>query len=61
MGLVLLTEGTINTMAGNQGDSRSAIQEFSSWVLGIPISLGAIQKIIDHASAAIAGRYRRPL
>jgi transposase len=57
MGLVLLTEGTINTMAGNQGDSRSAIQEFSSWVLGIPISLGAIQKIIDRASAAIAGHY----
>jgi len=47
----------IAQMAGNQGDSRSTIQEFCSSVLGIPISLGAIQKIIDRASAAIESYY----
>lgn len=46
-------------MAGNQGDSRTIIQEFCSSVLGISISLGAIQKIIDRASAAIEPHYER--
>jgi transposase len=46
-------------MAGNQGDSRTIIQEFCSSVLGIPISLGAIQKVIDRASAAIEHHYEQ--
>jgi len=44
----------IAEMAGNQGDSRSLIQNFCQSVLGINISLGAIQKVIDRVSAAIA-------
>jgi len=47
----------IAEMAGNQGDSRSLIQNFCQSVLGINISLGAIQKVIDRVSAAIAPHY----
>lgn len=47
----------IAEMAGNQGDSRSTIQNFCSSVLGFHISLGAIQKVIDRASAAILPHY----
>lgn len=47
----------IAQLAGNQGDSRTLIQEFCNSVLGFPISLGAIQKIIDRSSAAIAPHY----
>jgi transposase len=47
----------IAEMAGNQGDSRSLIQNFCQSVLGITISLGAIQKVIDRVSAAIAPHY----
>jgi transposase len=49
----------IAQMAGSQADSRAIIQEFCSSVLGFPISLGAIQKIIDRASAAIEHHYER--
>jgi len=41
-------------MDGSQGDSRTIIQNFCSSVLGFHISLGAIQKVLDRASAAIA-------
>jgi len=41
-------------MDGTQGDSRTIIQNFCSSVLGFPISLGAIQKVLDRTSAAIA-------
>jgi transposase len=44
----------IAEMAGNQGDSRTIIQNFCSSVLGFSISLGAIQKVLDRTSAAIA-------
>jgi len=47
----------IAEMAGNQGDSRSLIQNFCQSVLGLKISLGAIQKVIDRVSAAIAPHY----
>jgi transposase len=44
---------TIAQMAGGQGDNRTIIQEFCASVLGIHISLGAIQKVIDRVSSAI--------
>ena len=47
----------IAEMAGNQGDSRTIIQDFCSSVLGFHISLGAIQKVIDRASEAIKPHY----
>lgn len=48
---------TIAQMAGGQGDSRTTIQEFCASVLGIHISLGAIQKVIDRVSSAIVPHY----
>jgi transposase len=48
---------TVAQLAGGQGDSRSLTQEFCSSVLGLSISLGAIQKIIDRASSAIKLHY----
>ena len=47
----------IAEMAGNQGDSRSMVQNFCSSVLGFHISLGAIQKVIDRVSCAILPHY----
>ena len=47
----------IAEMTGNQGDSRTIVQNFCSSVLGFHISLGAIQKIIDRAAAAIKPHY----
>jgi len=47
----------IAEMDGSQGDSRTIIQNFCSSVLGFTISLGAIQKVLDRASAAIAPHY----
>jgi len=47
----------IAQMAGGQGDSRTIVQEFCISILGIPISLGAIQKIIDRVSSAIEPHY----
>ena len=47
----------IAQMAGGQGDSRTTVQEFCASILGIPISLGAIQKIIDRVSSAIEPHY----
>jgi transposase len=47
----------IAQMAGGQGDSRTIVQDFCSSLLGVPISLGAIQKIIDRVSSAIEPHY----
>jgi transposase len=47
----------IGEIAGIQGNSRSTIQQFCSSVLGIPISRGAIQKVIDRVSEAIKPHY----
>jgi transposase len=47
----------IAELAGSHGDSRSTIQNFCASVLGFSISLGAIQKILDRTSEAIALHY----
>ena len=47
----------IGNMAGNQSNSRSSVMEFCSSVLKIGISKGAVQKVIDRVSAAIAPHY----
>ena len=47
----------IGEMAGNQGNSRTTVQDFSSSVLGIPISKGSVQKLIDRVSEAIKPHY----
>lgn len=47
----------IGEMSGNQGNSRATVQGFCSSVLGIHISRGAIQKIIDRVSEAIKPHY----
>ncbi len=47
----------IAEMAGTQADSRRIVQNFCASVLGVHISLGAIQKIIDRVSAAINPHY----
>lgn len=44
-------------IGGIDGNSRETIQTFCASVLGIKVSLGAIQKIIDRASAAIKPHY----
>ena len=43
----------IGEVAGTQGNSHCAVQDFCCSVLGIPISKGAIQKLIDGVSEAI--------
>ena len=48
----------IAELDGNHGDSRSIIQNFCASVLGFSISLGAIQKVLDRASAAIGPHYQ---
>lgn len=47
----------IAELAGSHGDSRSTIQSFCASVLGFSISLGAIQKVLDRTSEAIAHHY----
>jgi len=47
----------IAEMAGTQADSRRATQTFCASVLGLPISLGGIQKILDRVSSAIEPHY----
>lgn len=44
-------------MAGMHKDSRRLTQDFCASVLGVSISLGAIQKIIDRANLAISPHY----
>jgi transposase len=48
----------IAEMAGTQADSRSTIQTFCASVLGFPISLGTIQKVLDRVSQAIEAPYK---
>jgi transposase len=47
----------IGEMAGVQGTSRSLLQMFCASVLGIPIGLGAIQKVIDRLTLALQPYY----
>ena len=44
-------------LAGIAANSRDMVQRFCSSVLRIPISLGAIQKVLDRASKAIKPHY----
>jgi transposase len=48
----------IAVMAGTQADSRRAIQDFFFSVLGLHVSQGAIQKILDRVSRAIDPHYQ---
>ena len=44
-------------LAAVHGDSRRAVQDFVYSVIGVPISQGAIQKILNRVSQAITGHY----
>jgi transposase len=44
-------------LAGTYGNGRRMVQTFCSSVLGVPISLGAIQKVLDRVSQAIDPYY----
>jgi len=44
-------------LSGSQGASRQTVQDFCQSVLGLPISTGGIQRIIDRSSAAIKPIY----
>lgn len=45
--------------SGIHGDSRESVQSFCASVLNFPISIGAIQKVIDRSSKAIKPIYER--
>jgi transposase len=47
----------IGELSGSQRESRSAVQEFCTSVLGVPISRGAIQRAVDRVSEAIRPHY----
>jgi transposase len=47
----------IGELSGSQRDSRSAVQEFCTSVLGVPISRGSIQRVVDRVSEAITPHY----
>jgi transposase len=47
----------IGELSGPQRDSRSAVQEFCTSVLGVPISRGAIQRCVDRVAHAIQPYY----
>jgi transposase len=47
----------IAEMSGSMGASRETVQRFCLSVLGFPISLGAIQRVIDRASEALEPVY----
>ena len=47
----------VTELAAVHGNSRRAVQDFLYSVIGIPISQGAIQNILDRASRALAPHY----
>jgi transposase len=47
----------IGELSGSQRASRSAVQEFCTSVLGVPISRGAMQRVVDRVSEAIIPYY----
>lgn len=47
----------IAELSGIQGASREMVQNFCNSVLGIPISIGGIQRILDRTSEAILPHY----
>jgi transposase len=44
-------------LSGSQRDSRSAVQDFCASVLGVHISRGAIQRVVDRVLDAIKPHY----
>ena len=44
-------------LAGTYGNGRCMVQTFCASVLRVPISLGAIQKVLDRGAQAIAPHY----
>jgi transposase len=44
-------------LAGIYGNGRRMVQSFCHSVLGVPISLGAIQKVLDRVTQAVAPHY----
>jgi transposase len=44
-------------LAGTYGNGRRMVQSVCASVLGVPISLGAIQKVLDRVTRAIAPHY----
>jgi transposase len=49
----------IAELSGMQGTSRQGVQQFLSSVLGVSISTGAIQKVIDRVSEAMLPGYEK--
>ena len=49
----------IGELSGSQRSSRSAVQEVCGAVLGIPLSRGAMQRIVERVSEAIRPHYER--
>jgi transposase len=49
--------GFVGEMTGIVGASRSAVQDLCASLFGIPMSIGAIQKMVDRVSAAILPHY----
>jgi transposase len=47
----------LGELSGSQRDSRRAVQEFCTSILGVPISRGAIQRAVDRVSEAIKPYY----
>jgi len=50
--------GLIGELSGMHGTSRRLVQNFCHSVLHLPISLGAIQKVVDRVSLAILPHYQ---
>ena len=49
--------GMVAELSGSHGASRQTVQDFCQSVLGIPISVGGIQRIIDRSSEALKPIY----
>ena len=49
----------IGELSGMQGTSRQAVQQFIESVFGLPMSTGAIQKVIDRVSLAAQPAYEK--
>lgn len=47
----------VTELSGSHGASRQSVQDFCQSVLGIPISIGGIQRIIDRSSEALKPVY----
>ena len=50
---------TIAELSGSHGASRQTVREFCRSVLGLPISTGGIQRVIDRNAAALGPIYRK--